>query len=194
MVGECEDRETAMVATRAAAGDRKIYMGIHAKDSFEAIGKYVTLLNDNRLAATALLGVLNQRLIRILCEDCREAFEPDPATLKKLNLPADKIEQFYRPPSEPKKDRRGREVACPRCQGTGYVGRTAIFELLTVDAPIRKLIVEGAPTNRIKAQCRKNKMYYLQEEGLLKVIDGTTSMNEILRCLRGNEKEKKGER
>jgi type II secretory ATPase GspE/PulE/Tfp pilus assembly ATPase PilB-like protein len=188
VVGECEDRETAMVATRAAAGDRKVYMGIHAKDCFEAVSKYLTFLNDNRLAATALLGVLNQRLIRILCEECREAFEPDPATLKKLNLPADKIDKFYRPPSEVRKDRRGREISCPRCQGTGYVGRTGIFELLTVDAAIRRLFVEGAPMNRVKAQCRKNKMYYLQEEGLLKVIDGTTSMNEILRCLRVNDK------
>lgn len=188
MIGECEDRETAMVATRAAAGDRKIYLSIHAKDSFDALGKYLTFLNDNRLAATALLGVVNQRLIRLLCEDCREAFEPDQATLKKLNLPADKIDKFYRPPAEVKKDRRGREVACQRCQGTGYVGRTGIFELLAVDAPVRRLIVDGAPMNRIKAQCRKNKMYYLQEEGLLKVIDGTTSMNEILRCLRTSEK------
>ncbi|MGD2111487.1 MAG: type II/IV secretion system protein, partial [Phycisphaerae bacterium] len=155
---------------------------------FDALGKYLTFLNDNRLAATALLGVVNQRLIRLLCEDCREAFEPDQATLKKLNLPADKIDKFYRPPAEVKKDRRGREVACQRCQGTGYVGRTGIFELLAVDAPVRRLIVDGAPMNRIKAQCRKNKMYYLQEEGLLKVIDGTTSMNEILRCLRTSEK------
>jgi type II secretory ATPase GspE/PulE/Tfp pilus assembly ATPase PilB-like protein len=188
MVGECEDRETAMVATRAAAGERKVYMAIHAKDCFEAVTKYLTALNDNRLAATALLGAVNQRLIRILCEECREAFEPDAATLKKLNLPADKIENFYRPPAEVKTDRRGRDIACQRCQGTGYVGRTAIFEVLMVDAPIRRLIVEGAPMNRIKSQCRKAKMYYLQEEGLLKVIDGTTSMAELLRCLRTNEK------
>ena len=188
MVGECEDRETAMVASRAAAGERKIYMTINAKDCFEAVTKYLTFLNDKRLAATALLGAVNQRLIRVLCEECREAFEPDAATLKKLNLPADKIENFYRPPAETKKDRRGRDISCQRCQGTGYVGRTAIFELLVVDAPIRRLIVEGAPMNRIKAQCRKGRMYYLQEEGLLKVIDGTTSMAEILRCLRANDK------
>ena len=68
------------------------------------------------------------------------------------------------------------------------MGRLAIFELLVVDEEISKLIATGAPMNRIKAQCRKNKMYYLQEEGLLKVIDGSTSMNEILRCLRSDRK------
>ncbi len=75
---------------------------------------------------------------------------------------------------------------CQKCQGTGYIGRMGVFEFLVVDAPVAKLIAAGAPVNRIKAQCRKSKMYYLQEEGLLKVIDGTTSMNEVLRCLRTN--------
>ncbi len=184
MIGECEDRETASIATRAAADDRKIYMGIQAKDTFDALTRYLSLLNDNQLAAKALLGVINQRLIRLLCDDCREAFEPDAATLKKLNLPADKIERFYRPPSEPKTDRRGKEIVCMNCQGSGYVGRTGVYELMMVDSGVAKLIVGGAPIDRIKAQCRKNKMYYLQEELLLKVIDGKTSMNEILRCLR----------
>ncbi|MGB2987916.1 MAG: ATPase, T2SS/T4P/T4SS family [Phycisphaerae bacterium] len=188
MVGECEDRETAMVATRAAAEGRKIYMGIQAKDSFDALSQYLALLGDNRQAAKVLIGVMNQRLVRILCAECREAFDPDPATLKKLNLPADKIEHFHRPPTEVKRDRRGREISCPHCQGSGYVGRTGVFELLIVDDAVAKLIAEDAPINRIKAQCRKNKMYYLQEAGLLKVIDGTTSMNEVLRCLRTNGK------
>jgi len=188
MVGECEDRETAVIATRAAAENRKVYMGIQAKDTFDAMGKYLRFVKDPRLAVKALVGVLNQRLIRILCTECREPFEPDPATLKKLNIPSNKIEHFYRPPSEPKLTRRGKPVLCQACQGTGYVGRTGIFELLLVDAAVAKLIAEGAAMNRIKAQCRKGKMYYLQEEGLRKVIDGTTSMNEILRCLRTNEK------
>lgn len=190
MVSECQDRETAQLALRAAAGDRKIYMGLHATDSFDALSKLLAFVEDNGMVAKALHGVVNQRLVRILCEQCREAFKPDAATLKKLNLPVEKIERFYRPPAEPKLDRKGKEIACTKCQGTGYTGRTAVFELLVVDEAVAKLIAAGAPMSRIKAQCRKNKMYYLQEEGLLKVIDGTTSMNEILRCLRsGNGKQ-----
>lgn len=188
MVGECEDRETAQIATRAAADDRKIYLGIPARDSFEALSKYLTHVEDNALAAKALRGVLNQRLVRILCPECREAFKPDEATLKKLNLPADKIEKFYRPPTEPKFDKKGKQILCPKCQGTGYSGRVGIFELLIVDPAVQAMIAEGAAVNKVKAQCRKNKMYYLQEEGLLKVIDGTTSMQEILRCLKLGEK------
>ncbi len=188
LVGECEDRETAKISTRAAADDRKIYMGMHAKDTFDALGKYLTMVEDNALAARALLGITNQRLVRMLCKDCREAFQPDAATLKKLNLPADKIERFYRPPTEPKLNKRGKPIICQSCQGTGYSGRTGVFEVLIVDPAVAKLIAESASIDKIKAQCRKNKMHYLQEEALLKVIDGTTSMNEVLRCLSGNDK------
>ncbi len=188
LVDNCEDRETARIASRAAAEDRKIYMGIQAKDCFDALSKYIALLEDHAMAAKALIGVTNQRLMRVLCKECREAFHPDEATLKKLNLPAEKIERFYRPPSEQKLDRKGKPIVCTSCQGTGYVGRIGVFEVMNVDPSIAALIAEGAPINRIKSQCRKNKMYYLQEEGLLKVIDGTTSMNEVLRCLGGNDK------
>lgn len=188
LVDNCEDRETARIATRAAAEDRKIYMGIPGKDCFDALGKYLTLLEDNAMGAKALIGVINQRLMRVLCKDCREAFQPDEATLKKLNLPSEKIERFYRPPTDQKLDRKGKPIVCTTCQGTGYVGRVGVFEVLAVDPAVSALIAEGAPMSRIKSQCRKNKMYYLQEEGLLKVIDGTTSMNEVLRCLGGNDK------
>jgi type II secretory ATPase GspE/PulE/Tfp pilus assembly ATPase PilB-like protein len=189
MVGECEDRETAQLAAKAASEDRKVYMGIPAKDCFDALAKFLGFLGNHRLAARSLLGVMNQRLARVLCTECREAFQPDTATLKKLNLPADKIEKFYRPPSDaPASGKRGKSAACQKCQGTGYLGRTAFFEVLIVDPAVRKLIAEGAPMERIKAQCRQNKMYYLQEEGLLKVINGKTSMNEILRCLRADVK------
>lgn len=187
MVGECDDRETAQIASRSAAEDRKVYMAIAAKDCFDALSRYLGLVEDMRLASEALIGIVSQRLVRILCPECREAFKPDAAMLKKLNLPADKIERFYRPPSQPILDKKGHEIICPKCQGTGYFGRTGLFEVMTVDAAIKKLIAEGAPVARIKSECRKNKMYYLQEEGLLKVIEGTTSLNEVLRVLKDQQ-------
>jgi len=187
LVGECNDRETAQIATRATE-DRKIYMGMEAKDTFEALTKYLNLVEDHKLAAKALSAVINQRLVRVLCPQCRQAFRPDPQTLKKLNLPADKIERFYRPPTEPILDKKGNEIICQNCQGTGYHGRTGIFEVLVVGDEVSKLIAEGAAIQKIKSACRRNKMYYLQEEGLFKVIDGTTSLNEVLRCLRDEGK------
>jgi type II secretory ATPase GspE/PulE/Tfp pilus assembly ATPase PilB-like protein len=89
-------------------------------------------------------------------------------------------------------DRKGRPVLCQTCRGTGYVGRTGIFEVLVSNEEVASLIREGAPTNRIKAQCRKNRMYYLEEEAILKVIEGVTSMPEVLRCISSNNEEAKG--
>ncbi len=188
MASNCEEREVAQIAARAGADDRKIYLGMNAQDCFDATDKYLKLVDDNHLAAGALIAVLNQRLLRILCEECREAFKPDTATLKKLNLPGDKIDMFYRPPTEPLVDKKGNPIICESCQGTGYVGRVGCFELMVIDDATRTLIAEGATINRIKSQVRKNKMYYLQEESLLKVIDGTTSMNEVLRALKSGGK------
>jgi type II secretory ATPase GspE/PulE/Tfp pilus assembly ATPase PilB-like protein len=135
-----------------------------------------------------LLGIINQRLIRLLCPACRQSFKPDESLLKKANLPVDKIENFHRPPTEPVFDRKGREIVCQTCQGSGYVGRTAVAEVLVVDDPTRQLIREGAPIKQIKAQARKNRMYYMQEEGLLKVIEGSTSLDEVIRGLRDESK------
>lgn len=186
MVGDCPDHETAELATRAAANGRKIYLAITARDCFEAIAKYLKLLEDNRAAAAVLKAVVNQRLVRKLCEKCKQPYRPDPELLRKANLPADRIEHFYRPP-EVKYDRRGREIHCGHCQGTGYYGRTGVFELLVVNDEIRNLIRTGARMNEIRAAARKNRMLFLQEEGLLKVIDGITSMNEVLRVLRNGD-------
>ncbi len=184
MVGECEDRETAQIASRAASEERKLYVAIHGKDSFDALQRYLTLLEDPKLAAAALLAVVNQRLVRKLCTTCREAFKPDENLLKKLNLPVSKIEYFYRPPTQPILDKKGNEIICQNCQGTGYLGRTGVFELLVIDDGIRALIAKQTPIEQIKAAARKNRMLLMQEEGLLKVIEGVTSLDEIIRGLR----------
>lgn len=184
MVGECDDREIAQVASRAAKDERKVYVGMEADNCFEALKKYAGFMEDMNKVADSLVGISNQRLVRILCTECRQAYRPDEKLLKKANIPSDKIEHFYRPPTEPVLDKKGREVVCPKCQGTGYYGRVGVLELMVVDDSVRKLLREGADVNSIKAQCRRNKMFYLQEEALLKVIDATTSINEVLRSIR----------
>ena len=117
LVGECPDAETAQIACKAAAQDRKMYVAVEAKGAFDALEQYRQLLADDSLLSKALVGVVNQRLIRILCPACRQAFKPDESLLRKLNLPVGKIECFYRPPTEPILDKKGREIICQTCQG-----------------------------------------------------------------------------
>ncbi|UCD28941.1 MAG: Flp pilus assembly complex ATPase component TadA [Planctomycetota bacterium] len=186
MVSDCMDRETAHLAVTAGM-IKKIYMGIQARDSFEALKKLVSLAGDMDTVADSLLAVCCQRLVRKLCIACRQAYRPDRQLLKKANIPVDKIEHFYRTPPEGLVDSKGNPVLCSNCQGSGYFGRTGVFEILYIDDDIRESIRKGQPVNAIRAQARKNGMHYLQEVGLQKVIEGTTSMNEVLRALRSND-------
>ena len=182
-VSQCEDRETAQVACRSAV-EKKIYLGLKASNCIDAVSRLLALAEDPKLVAGSLVGVVAQRLLRILCPACREAYQPDDQLVRKANLPADKIEHFYRPPSAPILDKRGREIICQTCQNSRYVGRTGVFELLVISDKLRELIAAGAPIKQIKDQARTEKMRYLQEQGLFKVIDGTTSMAEVMRSLK----------
>ena len=188
VVGECPDKATAQLVGRAAAGDRKIYLALEAKDAFEALQNYRETLDNNAMMANALLAVSNQRLVRVLCSACREAFKPDEKLLKKLNLPVDRIEHFYRPPTEPVTDRKGKVVVCQTCQGTGYLGRKAVFEILPVDEKVTAMLAEGAPLQRIKDHYRRLRTPDLWRAGLQLVYDGVTSLDEILRVLKTSTK------
>ena len=180
MVGFCNDPEMPKVGTRAVSEGKKLYFGIEAPSTFHALQSWLKMVEDNRRVSKTLLAILSQRLIRKLCPECRQAYQPDAALLKKLNLPADRIKQFFRP-GEVEYTKKGVPILCPNCQGTGYFGRTAVFETLFITDGLRKLIRENAPINAIRAQYRKDKMLYLQEEAIRKVIDGTTSIQEVLR-------------
>jgi type II secretory ATPase GspE/PulE/Tfp pilus assembly ATPase PilB-like protein len=180
MVGFCDDPEMPKVGTQSVSDGKKLYFGIEAPSTFHALQRWLKLMQDNRRVSKTLLAILSQRLIRKLCPECRQAYQPDATLLKKLNLPVDKIKQFFRP-GEVEYTKKGVPIFCVKCQGTGYFGRTAVFETLIITDGLRKLIREDAPINAIRAQYRKDKMLYLQEEAIRKVIDGTTSIQEVLR-------------
>jgi len=185
MVSDCPDRETAHMVVKAAQGGKRLYVGIRARDSLDALKKFVSLAGDTDGVAAVLRAILAQRLVRKLCVACRIPYKPDLQLLRKANLPIEKIEHFYRSPKpEETVDDKGRPKICPNCQNSGYFGRTGLFELLAVDPKMRELIANGQPLSAIRAQARKNGMLYLQDVGLQKVMEGTTGMNEMLRALR----------
>ncbi len=178
---ELRDREAALVAAQAAANKQKVYVGMVANDVFEALRKWISLLGDKVAATKALLAICNQRLVRILCNECKQAYKPDAAMMKKLNLPADKF--LYRAP-EPQFDKRGNPIVCQACQGTGYVGRTGVFEWLTVDDAMRKVLQTSKSMADIQNYALKQGNVGLQNQALEKVLDGTTSIQEVVRAVR----------
>jgi len=180
MVDNCPNTETAHQIIKTAA-KKPVLLGMQATDSFKALAKWVKLCGNATAAVQILHGVMCQMLLRVLCTECREPYTPDPGRLAKLNLGGSDIDKFYRPGPAQRTDEKGRSFVCPNCQGSGYYGRTAAFELLKLNDEIRKLIADGATVAQIRSACRKNKMLYLQEQALRKVIDGTTSIQEVIR-------------
>ena len=185
MVAAVPDSETAALTTEAAGGRVKLYVGLEVPDCIKGLQKWLSLVEDRALVARSLLAISAQRLVRRLCPECRQAYKPDPETVRKANLPADRIEQFYRR-SGYVLNKKGEQIVCETCQGSGYFGRTAIFEILVVNDDVRKLIAGGASISQIKSVCRKGKqpMLYLQEQGIRQVMAGVTSINEVIRVTR----------
>jgi general secretion pathway protein E len=177
MIGEIRDQETASIACQAANTGHMVFSTVHSNDTVTALFRLLDLGVEPFMIASALSGVLGQRLVRLLCEACKEPYKPKPEFLKKANLPVEKVDVFYRRPENP-------EQVCSQCGGTGYFGRTGIYELLVLTEPMRDMIRENPSINKIKAEARKAGMIYLQEDGLRQVIQGRTSIEELLRVVK----------
>ena len=187
MVDQCPDEQTASLIVDAAE-NKLVLVGMGARDSFSALGKWARICGDAKAAVANLRATLCQVLLRKICQRCREPYHPDPQLLAKANIPADKVGNFFRPPGKPPVDDKGVPIICSACQGTGYLGRTGAFELLEITDEIRRMVIGGSTLREIKAACRKNKMLYLQEQALRKVIAGHTSVKEVLRVSQRSKK------
>lgn len=173
LVGEIRDAETAKIACQASTTGHMVFSTLHANDTVTALFRLIDLGVEPFLLASSLSAILGQRLVRKLCEDCREPYRPDVELLHTLGLPAEKVDKFYRPPKSGN--------ACPTCSGMGYFGRMGVFELLVMTDRLRDMIRETPNLAAIKAEARKNGMLYMIEEGLRLVVKGTTSLEELRR-------------
>jgi type II secretory ATPase GspE/PulE/Tfp pilus assembly ATPase PilB-like protein len=166
--------------------DRICIMGeMPGKDAASAIVQLREWVGNPQQVADLLEGMYGQKLIRTLCSECREAFRPNPKLLAKVGLPPE-TKVLYKK-SEPQPDPKTGEMPdeCGKCNGTGYIGRAVILELITGSETIRKLIAEGADADKIKAQARAEGMLTLHKDGLRLVAEGKTSLEELQRVFKG---------
>ncbi|MBU4316782.1 MAG: type II secretion system ATPase GspE [Proteobacteria bacterium] len=171
LVGEIRDRETAEIAVQSALTGHLVFSTLHTNDSASAITRLVDIDVEPFLIASSVLGVVAQRLIRTLCQFCKEPFTPDDFAIESLGLAPDQAKDavFYRP------------KGCPQCVHTGYKGRIGIFEIMVMESNLKSLILRNFDANRIKQEALKNKMVTLREDGLEKIFKGITSMEEVIR-------------
>jgi type II secretion system protein E len=168
LVGEIRDRETADIAVQASLTGHLVFSTLHTNDAPGALTRLVDMGIEPYLVASTLEAVVAQRLVRMVCPDCAETYSPaNPDQLKKeLGCDVDKL-------------RRGK--GCPKCQGMGYLGRKGIFEQMVVNQELRHAITQGASHATIRELALKNGMKTLREDGLRYVMEGRTTVEELLR-------------
>lgn len=160
--------------------DRFVVTSIRAKEASEALLRCLMLKTKPQPFIHNVSASLNCRLIRKLCESCREAYQPPPEVMQQLGLPPGRVQAFYRPPT-PNPEQK--EV-CKQCNGLGYHGRTALFELLVVDDGVRQALLRSPQLDTVRNMARKAGMRTLQEEGIVLVAKGVTSLPELMRVLK----------
>lgn len=154
------------------------------KDTSSAIAQLVEWSGDPLLASQVIDAAFSQKMVRLLCPGCREAFRPNPKLLEKVGLPPD-TKTLYRK-GEPKVDEKTGEEGppCEKCDGIGYMGRIAMFETIIVSDTIRKMIAEGKPADQIKAMARSEGGLTFHKDGLRLVAEGKTSLEELQRVFK----------
>jgi type IV pilus assembly protein PilB len=170
MIGEIRDRETAQMAVRSALTGHLVFSTIHTNDAPSAIARLTDMGLENYLVASALKGVLAQRLVRVNCPECRESYRPADSILQRAGLLelAD-VFDFQR------------GTGCPQCKKTGFKGQTGIFEFIEITPYLSELIMRNASINQLKEEARKNGYVPLFEMGLEKLRIGIVSLEELLK-------------
>ncbi len=168
------------ICTEVVQEGRFAVSTVRAKDAAEALARLVAMKPPLRELAQSLTAVLSQRLVRKLCDDCKEAYAPPPNVLQQLGIPPGRVNAFYRPPQPPEDPR---EI-CKTCDGLGYLGRIGLFELLVVGNAVREALMTQPTAEALRAAARKDGMQGLQQEGIVLVAKGITSLAELTRVLK----------
>ncbi len=172
MIGEIRDVETAEIAIQSALTGHLVFSTLHTNDAASSVTRLIDMKIEPFLVASSVIGVIAQRLVRKICPYCKEAYTPTKEELKELG-----IEDF--------KGKLFKSRGCENCMGTGYLGRTAIYEILVVDKNVRKAILDKKDSDIIKELAIKNGMKTLRMDGAEKVKMGITTTEEVLRVTRG---------
>lgn len=170
MIGEIRDAETARVAVQAALTGHLVFSSLHTNSAVGAVARLCDMGIEPWLLASALTGVLAQRLVRKLCPHCRKAFAATPAERRWLRLADDEMATIFRP------------TGCKECGQRGYKGRTGVYELVLIDGSMRELIQQRASADKLEA-CARQKLPGIYQDARQKILSGITSFEEVLRVI-----------
>jgi len=169
LVGEIRDRETADIAIHAALTGHLVFSTLHTNDSASAVTRLIDMGIEPFLVSTAVQAIIAQRLVRLLCTHCKEAYEPEEAQWAELRSSREVTGPIFR------------ADGCEKCLETGYRGRTGIYEFLLMSEAIKGLVLKTSDANQINKVARAEGMANLREDGINKVMEGRTTISEVLR-------------
>jgi type II secretory ATPase GspE/PulE/Tfp pilus assembly ATPase PilB-like protein len=167
MVGEIRDKETAEVAIQAALTGHLVFSTLHTNDAPSALTRLIDMGAEPFLISSSVIGILAQRLVRKICDKCKEPYVPADNLLEDLGI--QEKAGFYR------------GKGCPNCNNSGFAGRLGIFEMLVVNEEIRKMINDKDSSDNIKKKAKQQGMKVLLEDGIEKVRKGITTIDEVLK-------------
>jgi len=170
LVGEIRDHETAEIAIQAALTGHLVFSTLHTNDAPGALTRLIDMKVAPFLVASSIQAVMAQRLVRTICEQCKEPFDPDQATIKASGLTEAQMpgRTFYR------------GKGCDNCRNVGFRGRKGIYEIMLMNSQIREMTFNGASTDDLRKQAVNDGMHTLLMDGLRKVLDGITTLEEVL--------------
>ncbi len=174
LIGEVRDRETAEIAIQSSLTGHLVFSTLHTNDAASAVTRLIDMGIEPYLVTSSVIAIIAQRLVRVLCPKCKEAYTPDDESLANLGLnpKASRGKVFYR------------KTGCAACMNTGYRGRTAIFEILILDDSIKRMILKTSDSNQIQDEAVRRGMATLLANGAQKVLEGTTTIEEVFRVTR----------
>lgn len=179
LIGEIRDFETAQIAIESALTGHLVFSTLHTNDAASAITRLIEMGVEPYLVASAVIGVGGQRLVRRLCNSCKKAYDPDESAKNILETHGFKNEKLYR------------GEGCLSCRKSGYAGRTAIHEIMTINEEIHSLILSSASARNIRKASVESGMRTMREDGVRKAVKGITSMDEVIRLTKGENLRRK---
>lgn len=171
LIGEIRDQETAEIAVQSALTGHLVFSTLHTNDSASAITRLVDIGVEPFLISSTVIAVVAQRLVRILCSDCKEPYTPDEISLNGIGITQNQIKNsiIYK------------AKGCEKCLNTGYKGRIGIFEIMTLGYKLKNLILKTYDSYRIKEEALRLDLVTLRQDGIQKVLNGITTIEEVLR-------------
>ncbi|MEG0371129.1 MAG: GspE/PulE family protein, partial [Clostridium sp.] len=169
MIGEIRDSETAEIAVRSEITGHLVLSTIHTNDSPTTVSRLIDMGIENFLIGSSLVGVIAQRLVRTICEECKYSYLPDPLEIRLMGLDKEKQYTFYK------------GAGCTSCNNTGYKGRTGIYEIMLVNGPIKRVIFSGGTSKDIERVAIDEGMVTLSQSCIQKILGGITTYEEYMR-------------